>query len=69
MRNVRLFKDIMEYIGVSEEMIDYYLQNILEDLDDNLDNINDIDVGNIICNLLEENIQLYFDSSRNEFVL
>ena len=69
MRNVRLFKDIMEYIGVSEEMIDYYLQNILEDLDDNLDNINDIDVGNVICNLLEENIQLYFDSSRNEFVL
>ena len=65
MRNVRLFKDIMEYIGVSEEMIDYYLQNILEDLDDNLDNINDIDVGNVICNLLEENIQLYFDSSRN----
>lgn len=69
MRNVRLFKDIMEYIGVSEEMIDYYLQNILEDLDDNLDNINDIDVGNVICNLLEENIQLYFDSSRNEFIL
>ena len=69
MRNVRLFKDIMEYIGVSEEMIDYYLQNILEDLDDNLDNINDIDVGNIICRLLEGNIQLYFDSSRNEFVL
>ena len=69
MRNVRLFKDIMEYIGVSEEMIDYYLQNILEDLDDNLDNINDIDVGNIICRLLEENIQLYFDSARNEFVL
>lgn len=69
MRNVRLFEDIMKYIGVSEEMIDYYLQNILEDLDDNLDNINDIDVGNIICRLLEENIQLYFDSSRNELIL
>ena len=69
MRNVRLFEDIMEYVGVSEEMIDYYLQNILEDLDDNLDNINDIDVGNIICGLLEESIQLYFDSSRNELIL
>ena len=69
MRNVRLFEDIMKYVGVSEEMIDYYLQNILEDLDDNLDNINDIDVGNIICGLLEESIQLYFDSSRNELIL
>ena len=38
-------------------------------IDVGLDNINDIDVGNIICRLLEENIQLYFDSSRNEFVL
>ena len=67
MRQIRLFKDIMSYIGIDEERIDEYInESFAFASEDEVEKLNDLEIGNIVAHMIESDINLYFDSGRND---
>ena len=60
MRQIRLFKDIMSYLGIGEERINEYIDESFA-----FANEDEIEIGNMVAHMIESDINLYFDSGRN----
>ena len=67
MRQIKLFKDIMSYIGIDEERIDEYInESFAFANEDEIGKLNDLEIGNMVARMIESDIYLYFDSGRND---
>ena len=68
MRQIKLFKDICEYIGLSNEDIDNMLTGDMFDgsSKNDISKLDDVEVLNLIFRELEYRGNLYFESGRNE---
>lgn len=66
MRQIRLFKDIMSYLGIDEERISEYIdESFAFANEDEIEKLDDIEIGNMVAHMIESDINLYFDSGRN----
>lgn len=66
MRQIRLFKDIMSYLGIDEERISEYIdESFAFANEDEIEKLDDIEIGNMAAHMIESDINLYFDSGRN----
>lgn len=66
MRQIRLFKDVMSYLGIDEERINEYIdESFAFANEDEIEKLDDIEIGNMVAHMIESDINLYFDSGRN----
>ena len=70
MRQIELFKDIMSYIGIEEDRIDEYVNDsFVFATEEEIKELNDLDIGNMVAHMIEDNLNWYFDSGRNGEIL
>lgn len=70
MRQIELFKDIMSYIGIEEDRIDEYVNDsFVFATEEEIKELNDLDIGNMAAHMIEDNLNWYFDSGRNDEIL
>lgn len=70
MRQIELFKDIMSYIGIEEDRIDEYVNDsFVFATEEEIKELNDLDIGNMVAHMVEDTLNWYFDSGRNDEIL
>ena len=57
----------MSYLGIDEERIDEYVNGGFAFAnEDEIGKLNDLAIGNMVACMIESDINLYFDSGRND---